>query len=112
LLNIDFLQASGLDGHSLSLFAQVDLWLARVWSELRRSLSCCSNRLGAITSEHRGTRARYVLARDPPLDLFHAARNCRRPQILDADVAILEEDESWVSGGAFSAERHDLVMGK
>jgi hypothetical protein len=44
--------------------------------------------------------------------LFHAARNCRRPKILDADVAILEEDESWVSGAALSAERHDLVMGK
>ncbi len=32
--------------------------------------------------------------------------------ILDADVAILEENEAWVSGGAFSAELHDLVMGK
>jgi hypothetical protein len=32
--------------------------------------------------------------------------------ILDADVAILEENEAWVSGGAFSTELHDLVMGK
>jgi hypothetical protein len=32
--------------------------------------------------------------------------------ILDADVAILEENEAWVSGGPFSVELHNLLTGK